>query len=171
MRTTKGHLWKAYMLLSKLKVGADMERLRISPTKLEQECHEFLVTTWEKESHDVSPDENDCVYSMTTTFSRGEYLGETTITTSKRMKTHVMKTMKKGKQKVNKFLRKAGVRRGIWTTAKASATKTTTVVLMMVVVMGTAAVAVAVAAVAVAPVEVALRAARYCCGTGLQQRV
>ena len=126
-RVTRAVLWKAYMDLNEVKVQANTTRLKISPTRWEREYGEFLRSTWEQESSGGDPLGKEVIYSMTTVFCRAEYIGETTITRLKRMKTHVVKSLKKGKQLVCKFLRKVGVHRGIWTTVKAWRVKTTKV--------------------------------------------
>jgi len=126
-RVTKSMLWKAYMQLNEVKVEMNNVRLSISHTKWEREYAEFLRETWGSESDDADPGAAEVIYRMTTTFCRDEYIGETTITKLLRMKTHIMKAVKKGKQMVSKFLRKVGVHRGIWTTVKAWRTKSTKV--------------------------------------------
>ena len=126
-RVTRAVLWKAYMDLNEVKVQANTTRLKISPTRWEREYGEFLRSTWDQESSGGDPLGKEVIYSMTTVFCRAEYIGETTIPRLKRMKTHVVKSLKKGKQLVCKFLRKVGVHRGIWTTVKAWRVKTTKV--------------------------------------------
>ena len=85
-RVTKSMLWKAYMQLNEVKVEMNNVRLSISHTKWEREYAEFLRETWGSESDDADPGAAEVIYSMTVTFCRDEYIGETTITKLLRMK-------------------------------------------------------------------------------------
>lgn len=114
-RVSKTILWQWYFGLNKLKAMLYMTHCAVSTSKWESSWLAWIEKRWQQNEEELDWYATNVVYMCVISYSRYEYVGESSVTLEERIKTH-MQCARSGasKQKFYLAVRDLGMERLIW---------------------------------------------------------
>jgi len=92
-RFNKALLWEQYTLMNNIKLHLYLINCVSSSGGWQRKLASFVLKSWSYESQCLDWSSTCLVYCVLRPFSRGEYIGETSIGYVKRMKSHIQSTL------------------------------------------------------------------------------